>query len=258
MYGAITGDIVGSRFEFNNIRTKDFVLFHDDCFFTDDSVMTIAVAKALHESKINGYHDLETRLVYWMHEIGRRYPYCGYGGMFYHWMFSDDMGPYNSFGNGSAMRTSYCGFIADSYEEAMMLAERCSAVTHDHPEGIKGAQATTACIWLAKEGKTKEEIRRHIENDFYRLGFTLDEIRPVYQFNETCQDTVPEAIECFLESESFEDAIRTAISIGGDSDTIGAIAGGIAEAFYGIDETVKTTVRGYLDDYLLDIIDSII
>lgn len=256
MYGAIIGDIAGSRFEFNNHRSKEFKLFTQWDFFTDDTVMTIAVAKALHESKKNDYSDLEEKLVYWMKEIGRRYPDCGYGGNFAHWIMSDDSKPYNSFGNGSGMRTSECGWIADSLSNALELAERCAAVTHNHPEGIKGAKAVTACIYLARKGKTKEEIREYTESRYYRLDFTLDEIRPVYRFNETCQDSVPQAIEAFLESDSFEDAIRNAISIGGDSDTIAAMTGSIAEAYYGIEEDMVNQARSYLDDYLLSCIES--
>lgn len=258
MYGAIIGDIVGSRFEFHNIKTKDFMLFDKHCFFTDDSVMTIAVAKALHESKKNNYVDLKERCVKWMQEIGRRYPNCGYGGRFYKWvLYEDNPLPYNSFGNGSAMRTSECGMIATSLEEALNLAEICASVSHNHPEGIKGAKATTACVYLAKIGKTKEEIRQYINDNFYKLDFTVDEIRPTYNFNETCQGTVPEAIECFFESTSYEDAIRNCISIGGDCDTSGAICGGIAGAFYGVPEEFIEKANEYLDDYLKDIITSI-
>lgn len=258
MYGAIIGDIVGSRFEFNNIKTKDFKFFHEDCSFTDDSVMTIAVAKALHESKKNNYADLKEQCIKWMQEIGRRYPYCGYGGRFYKWVLIDDNPlPYNSFGNGSAMRTSECGMIAISLEEALTLAEICASVSHNHPEGIKGAKATSACIYLAKTGKSKEEIRKYVEDNFYPLDFTIDEIRPTYRFNETCQGTVPEAIECFLESTSYEDAIRNCISIGGDCDTSGAICGGIAEAYYGLSQELIDKADTYLTDYLKDIIDSI-
>ena len=255
MYGAIIGDIVGSRFEWNNIKTKDFEFFHKDCFFTDDSVMTIAVAKALHESKKNNYEDLEKQLDYYMHEIGKKYPNCGFGGSFYRWIMNDIHEPYNSYGNGSAMRTSECGFIADSFEEALSLAERCAAITHNHIEGIKGAKATTACIYLSREGKSKEEIREYINDNYYQLNFSLDEIRPSYSFDVTCQGSVPQAIEAFLESVSFEDAIRNEISIGGDSDTIAAITGSIAQAYYGIDEKLIDKARKYLDDYLLSMID---
>lgn len=254
MFGAIIGDIIGSRFEFNNIKTKEFELFNKDCRYTDDTVMTISVAKALKESKKNNYIDLEKQLDYWMHEIGRRYPDCGYGGMFYYWMFINSNQAYNSYGNGSAMRTSYCGLIANSLDEALDLAQRCAAITHNHIEGIKGAKATTACIYLAKHNKSIEEIRQYINENYYDLNFTIDEIRPTYTFNATCQKSVPQAIECFLESNSFIDSIRNAISIGGDSDTIAAITGSIASAYYGIDEELINKAKEYLDDYLLNII----
>ena len=252
MYGAIIGDIAGSRFEFNNIKTKDFELFHKNCRFTDDTVMTVAVAKALSESKKNNYEDLEKQLDYWMHEIGKKYPGCGFGGMFYRWIMKDMHQPYNSFGNGSAMRTSMCGLIADSLQEALDLAKRCAAVTHNHEEGIKAAQAVTACIYLARQKKSKEEIRDYIKNNYYRLNFTLDDIRPTYKFDVTCSGSVPEAIQAFVESDSFIDAIRNAVSIGGDSDTIAAITGSIAEAYYGIDSEYIDSANKYLDKYLLD------
>ena len=250
MYGALIGDIAGSRFEWNNIRHKNFKLFTNDCFFTDDSVMTIAVAKALHESKDNGYEELEDNLIYWMHEIGMKYPYCGYGGRFYSWMMEYETKPYNSFGNGAGMRTAECGWIAVSLDECLSLAKRCAAVTHDHPEGIKGAQAISAAIYLARTGSSIDEIREYIEENFYPLGFTLDEIRPYYRFNETCQDSCPQAIEAFLESENFEDAVKNAISIGGDSDTLAAMTGSIAEAYYGIEPELIEKTDKYLDTYL--------
>lgn len=249
IYGAIIGDIIGSRFEFNNIKTKDFELFDKHCYFTDDSVMTIAVAKALEESKANGYTNLESKLIYWMHKIGKQYPNCGYGGSFYSWIMYDSNQPYNSFGNGSGMRTSACGFIADNLDEALNLAKRCAAVSHNHLEGIKGAQAISGCIFLAKDGKNKEEIRKFASR-FYNLNFTLNEIRPAYKFDVTCQGSVPQAIEAFLESDSFEDTIRNAISIGGDSDTIAAMAGGIAAAYYGIPEYYINESNKYLDQNL--------
>ena len=258
MYGAFIGDIAGSRFEFNNRKSKDFELFTDNDSYTDDSVMTIAVAKALYESKKNGYEDLEDQLICWLHEIGKKYPHCGYGGKFYHWIMDDQKDPYNSFGNGAGMRTSYCGQIAESLDEALELSERCAAVTHDHPEGIKGAKAITACIYLARQGKDKEEIRRYVNENFYELYFMLAEIRPYYRFDVTCQGSVPEAIEAFLESDSFEDCIRNAISIGGDSDTIAAMAGSIAEAYYGINEALIKKARTYFDKYLLGYIDEIL
>ena len=238
MLGAIIGDMVGSIYEFSNHRNKEFPFFNDACWPTDDSIMTIAVAKALLETdgKAEG---LSKQAVKWMRKIGQQYPHCGYGGRFYDWMFSDHPQPYGSYGNGSAMRVSACGWAAGSIDEAKELACAVTRVTHDHPAGIDGAEATACAIYLARTGSSKEDIRRFIEENYYDLTFTLDEIRPRYRFNESCQGTVPQAIEAFLESESFEDAIRNAISIGGDSDTLAAITGGIAEAFYGISKGLR-------------------
>ena len=255
MYGAIIGDIAGSRFEFDNLKSKDFELFSKYDTYTDDSVMTIAVAKALSESKKDDYKDLEEKLIFWMHEIGKKYPNCGYGGRFYYWIMNDETKPYNSFGNGSGMRTSACAFIAKSLDEALELSKRCAAVTHDHEEGIKGAQAISAAAYLARTGKTKEEIRAYINEHFYKLDFTLKQIRKSYRFDVTCMGSVPQAIEAFLESHDFEDCIRNAISIGGDSDTIAAMAGCIGEAYYGIPEGFKQKAEAYFDPYLKQMAD---
>ena len=253
MLGAVIGDIVGSRYEWNNHKSKEFELFSKDCSFTDDSVMSLAVAKAIMESK-EDYSDLSEKAVECMQEVGRHYPYCGYGGMFKRWMFSDNPEPYNSFGNGAAMRVSASGFAAKSLEEAMLLSEKVTAVTHNHPEGIKGAEATAVAIFLARTGKSIKEIRDYINKNYYSMDFTLDSIRDSYKFNETCQETVPQAMMAFFESTSFEDAIRNAISIGGDSDTIGAITGGIAEAYYGIPDDIRKEAVRYLDKRLLKIL----
>ncbi len=188
-----------------------------------------------------------------MQEIGRKYPNCGFGGMFRKWMFSDDPEPYNSFGNGAAMRVSPCGFIAGTEEEAILLSRKVTEVTHNHPEGLKGAEAVSVAIFMARNGAVKNEIKERIEKDYYDLNFTLDSIRGDYQFNETCQRTVPQAIVAFLESASFEDAIRGAVSLGGDSDTLAAITGSIAEAFYGVPSDLKSMALTYLDRELLDI-----
>ncbi len=255
MLGAVIGDIVGSRFEWNNHRSKEFELFTEKCFFTDDSVMTIAIADAL--MKADGdISVLSDYAIKSMQEIGRPYPNCGYGGSFYHWMYSDNPEPYNSFGNGSAMRVSSCGFVAKSIEEAKALSKAVTEVSHNHPEGIKGAEATVVAIFLAKTGHSIEEIREHICENYYPMDFTLDEIRDTYEFNETCQNTVPQALEAFFESTDFEDAIRNAISIGGDSDTLAAITGGIAEAYYGIPEEIKANVPQYFKDApeLMDVV----
>ena len=209
MLGAIIGDIVGSRFEWNNHRNKDFKLFTDECFFTDDTVMTLAIAKALLDCK-GDYNNLSEKAITAMQEIGRPYPDCGYGGSFEWWMYSDTPHPYNSFGNGAAMRVSACGFIAKTLEQAKELSRKVTEVTHNHPEGIKGAEATTVAIFLARKGYKIDEIREYINEHYYKMDFTLDEIRDTYEFNETCQETVPQAIMAFLESTSFEDAIRNA------------------------------------------------
>lgn len=253
MLGAIIGDIVGSRFEWNNHRSKEFELFTSACKPTDDSIMTLAIAKALLSCK-GDYADLGKKAVYWMRKIGQPYPSCGYGGRFYGWMYSDDPQPYRSYGNGAAMRVSACGFIARSMDEAKALSKAVTEVTHNHPEGIKGAEATTVAIYLARTGGSMSEIREAIQNAYYPLNFTLDGIRETYRFNETCQETVPQAIEAFLESTGFEDAIRNAISIGGDSDTLAAITGGIAEAYYGIPETIRQSAEKYLNPELLNIL----
>ena len=268
MIGAIIGDIVGSRFEFNNHRSKEFELFTDECNVTDDSIMTLAVAKAIMEtgknlkllsndSKNNYYYYklLKSMTIRYMQEIGRKYPRCGYGGMFVRWIFSDNPMPYYSFGNGAAMRISPVGFIAPTEDEARKLSETITAVTHNHKEGMKGAEATVISIYMAKNGASKEEIRQKINKSYYKLNFTIDEIRDTYEFNETCKETVPQAIVAFLESKSFEDAIRIAISVGGDSDTLAAITGSIAEAYYGVPEDIKEKALTYLDEELRSIYD---
>jgi len=251
MLGAMIGDIVGSRFEFHNHLSKEFVFFSDECFFTDDSVMTTAVAKAI-MSCDGDWVMLGKTAIKYMQSIGQKYPNCGYGGMFRNWMFAYDPQPYYSFGNGAAMRVSPCGFAARTEEEAKLLARKVTKISHDHPEGLKGAEATAVAIFLARKGATKEEIRKRM-SIYYDLNFTIDGIRENYKFNETCQDTVPQAIEAFLESDSFEDAIRIAISLGGDSDTMAAIAGGIAEAYYGIPDEIKYGALSYLNEELLGI-----
>ncbi len=225
MIGAIAGDIIGSVYERYPIKTKDFPLFDPRCTFTDDSVLTVAVAKAILYKK-----DYAVAIK----EVGRRYPDCGYGGSFIHWLFSESSAPYNSWGNGAAMRVSPIGFAYDTAEHVLTEAERTARITHDHPEGIKGAQATALSVFLARSTQDKGLIRKEIRKRFgYDLERTLDEIRPGYHFDISCQGTVPEAIIAFLESGSFEDAVRNAISLGGDSDTLACITGGIAQAYYG-------------------------
>ena len=253
MLGAIIGDIVGSRFEWNNIKTKEFDFLTYKCFATDDSIMSLAVAQAILDCK-GDYSKLGTAAVTRMQEIGRPYPHCGFGGMFYQWIYSDNPQPYGSFGNGAAMRVSACGFAARSLEEAISLSRAVTEITHNHPEGIKGAEATAVAIYMAREGKSILEIRDYIDKHYYPMDFTLDGIRDTYEFNETCQNTVPQAIMAFLESTDFEDAIRNAISIGGDSDTLAAITGGIAEAYYGIPTDIRKHALTFLDERLLKIL----
>ena len=222
--GAVIGDVIGSVYEWNNVKTTDFPLYSEKSKFTDDTVLTIAVADALLNEK--NY----ARTIW---EYGRRYSGRGFGGRFRKWLKLDDMMPYGSYGNGSAMRVSAVGYAYNDIEKVLGVAKQTAEVTHNHPEGIKGAQATAATVFLARQGKTKEEIKRYIESTFeYNLDFTLDEIRATYDFDVSCQGSVPQSIVAFLESTNFESAIRLAISIGGDSDTIACIAGGIAAAYY--------------------------
>ncbi len=250
--GAIIGDIVGSRFEFNNYRSTDFQLFNDKCFFTDDSVMTIAIADWITNKHLTNKH-----LALYLREWGHKYPKSGYGGMFFRWLFSKEiMQAYNSFGNGSAMRVSPCGFYAKSLEEALELAKQSAEVTHNHTEGIKGAQSVAAAIYLAKTGNTKTMIKEYIEHNFgYDLSRTCDEIRKVYKFNETCQETCPEAIIAFLESHDYESAIKLGVSIGGDSDTIGAITGSIAAAFYGVPDSIIDNAQRFIPHDFIEVIE---
>ena len=246
MLGAIIGDIVGSRFEWHNIKKKDFKLFTIDCFPTDDSIMTLAVARALWEC-IGDYTNLSEQTIETMRTIGRRYPNCGYGGGFRKWLNSRNPRPYNSCGNGSAMRVSPCAYAASSLEEAIELSRKVTEITHNHPEGIKGAEATTVAVYMARTGSSIQEIREYIHENYYPMDFTLDEIRPTYRFESTCQGTVPPAIMAFLESTDFEDAIRNAISIGGDSDTVAAITGSIAGAYYGVPTNIREQALFYMD-----------
>ncbi len=263
MLGAIIGDIAGSRFEHKNLQTKDFKLFTRTCQVTDDSITTLAVAKALMEAKkmhkgskgerklsIKDTELIEKMTVKYLQELGQKYPYAGYGGMFRRWLFSEEPKPYNSFGNGAAMRVSPVAYVGKTKEEVERLAEAVTAVTHNHEEGIKGAKAVATAIFMAREGFTKTEIRNEINNRFYALDFTIDEIKDSYGFSAACQEAVPQAITAFLESDSFENAIRRAIYLGGDSDTIAAIAGSIAEAYYSVPVVIKTKALTYLDDDL--------
>lgn len=233
MYGAIIGDVVGSTYEFAKRKTKSFPLFPGGSDFTDDTIMTIAVAKALMRA-LETDEPFEEVLVESMRELGGEYPHPkgGYGIRFREWLVDPFPMPYNGAGNGSAMRVSACGLLAVTLQEALDLAEASAVVTHNHPEGIRGAQATAAAVFLAKTGHTKEEIRDYIREHFYPLDKTLEEIRPDYEFTGSCQGSVPQAIQAFLESKNYEDALRNTISLGGDADTMGAITGAIAWSFY--------------------------
>lgn len=255
--GGIVGDIVGSVYEFDNHRSKNFKLFGDyhrhKCFATDDSIMTLAVCQAFVASAPT-YENLDKNLVRCMQEVGRPYPDCGYGGHFMEWMYSDHPEPYNSFGNGAAMRVSAAAYAAYSISEALSFAEITADVTHNHPEGVKGARATAGCIYLALHDYDITQIKSFSEH-FYDIDFTLNSIRDTYRFNETCQETVPQAIVAFLESTDFEDAIRNAISIGGDSDTLACITGSIAGAYYGVPPEIEEKALSYLDPRLRSIYD---
>ena len=245
MLGAIIGDIVGSRFEWHNYKAKDFVFLNERCRMTDDSYMTLAVAEAL-LAREDDDQDLSGKAITAMQRIGQAHRYCGFGGHFMQWIFSDDPQPYGSYGNGAAMRVSPCGFMAESVEQAKQLALAVTRVSHDHPESLKAAEAISVAIYMARHGSTMEEIRELINREYYQIDFTLDEIRDAYTFDVSCQGSVPQAFEAFFESTDFEDAIRNAISIGGDSDTIAAITGGIAEAYYGIPEEIRGCVMDYI------------
>ncbi|MBQ7586076.1 MAG: ADP-ribosylglycohydrolase family protein [Desulfovibrionaceae bacterium] len=254
MIGAIIGDIVGSIYEFHNHKSKEFEFFNKRCFFTDDTVMTLAICDAFLRYKEENM-DLASMTIKCMHDLGNSYD-AGYGGMFARWLRSTNPEPYNSFGNGAAMRVSACAYAGKTIEEARHYAKIVTEISHNHPEGIKGAVATTDGIFLARLGKSIKEIKDHITKTYYSIDFTLDEIRKTYYFNETCQGTVPQAMEAFFESKDFEDAIRNAISIGGDSDTLGAITGSLAEAYYGVPESLRLKAYEFLDDRLLKILHS--
>lgn len=257
MYGAILGDIIGSPYEFDQgDKTKIFPLFSRRSCFTDDSVMTIAVAEAFLDAPPNAERAcLQSRLIGSMRRYGRLFPYAGYGGFFRKWLQSGNPQPYGSCGNGSAMRVSAVAWLFDDLETVREMAQLSAQVSHNHPEGIKGAEATASVIYLARTGSTKAEIKNYIEENFgYDLSRTCDAIRPGYHHVETCQETVPEAITAFLEGESFEDVIRTAVSLGGDCDTLTCIAGAMAEGFYGVPEELKRECRSRLDRKLRSVL----
>ncbi|MFZ5809295.1 MAG: ADP-ribosylglycohydrolase family protein [Chloroflexota bacterium] len=248
MFGAIAGDVIGSVYEHSPIKTEDFPLFHPRCCFTDDTVMTVAIAYAILES-------MDYALA--MKTFGRQYPHAGYGSAFIKWIFEEDVRPYNSWGNGAAMRVSPIGFAFDDMESVLLEAKRSAEVSHNHLEGIKGAQAAALAVFLARKGESKEEIRKQVTQICgYDLNHTIEEMRPAYTFDLSCQGSVPQAIIAFLESSGYEDAIRKAISLGGDSDTLACITGGIAQAYYKrIPPEIVNTVRRILPADLLNVVE---
>ncbi len=255
MIGAIIGDIVGSKYEFNNIKTKHFPLFSEDCRFTDDTVMTIAVYKAL-ESCHGDYSNLSQNAIKFMQEYGQMYLNAGYGSKFLLWLCRKNPNPYNSYGDGAAMRVSPVAYFAKNLEQVKFLSNEVTKVSHNHPEGLKGAEATAVAVWLALNKKSKEEIKEHIQQNYYSLNFDYESLKQNYKYSMACQNTVPQAIFCFLISKDLEDAIRTVVSIGGDCDTTGAICGAIAAAYYGVPQNIKEQALQFLDSRLLSTIES--
>ena len=258
MYGAILGDIIGSPYEFDmGGKTKDFPLFSASSQFTDDTVMTIAVAEAF----LYGGDDedgIRRKLIHYMQKYGKAYPHAGYGVRFSRWLESKAPQPYKSWGNGSAMRVAPVAWLYNDLDTVRRMARLSAEVTHNHPEGIKGAEATASAIFLGRIGKSKAEIKAYIEEQFgYDLSRTCDEIRPTYRHVESCQETVPEAITAFLEGDSFEDVIRTAVSLGGDCDTLTCIAGSMAEGFYGVPEELKAECRNRIPKGFRDVLDRV-
>ncbi len=253
MLGAIFGDIAGSLFEFNNIHTKNFELINDSCRFTDDSVMTLAIEQALLDCDGN-YLKLSKNAIARMREFGAKYPRRGYGKHFAQWLNDPTAVAYGSCGNGAAMRVSGIGYVAQSIKDCKFLSKAVTSVTHNHPEGIKGAEATAVCIYLARNNYTIKQIELYVGLHYYNLAQTVNEIRKTkFHFDAVCQETVPQAITCFLESKSYEDAIRNAISIGGDSDTLAAITGAIAEAYYGLPENFRQIALDKLTEELRNV-----
>lgn len=258
MYGAIIGDIIGSRFEFDNgSKSREFQLFTKDCEFTDDTVMTIAVAEALMDAGPDACEEeVKAHLIRSMKKWGKAYPHAGYGARFIRWVLTEDAKPYGSYGNGSAMRVSSAGWLYDSIERTREVARWTAEVTHNHPEGVKGAESLAAAIFMARNGASLSDIEMFLIEEFgYDLSRTLDDIRPVYYHVEDCMRTMPEAYTCFLESDNFESTIRNVMYIGGDTDTLGAIAGALAEAFWGIPLGMVDAASDYLSDDLFEVID---
>ena len=256
MFGAILGDIIGQPYEFDRSpKTKQFPLFCKNPRFTDDTVMTIAICDGIMKAGLDADENtMKTAMITSMQLWGHKYPHAGYGGKFYFWLAREDTRPYNSWGNGAAMRVSACGWAGRTLDEVKAMSLAVTEVTHNHPEGIKGAEATAVCVFLARQGKSKDEIGAYVRANYYPLDFTLDDIRAGYSFDVSCQGSVPQALEAFFESASFEDAIRNAISIGGDSDTIGAICGAVAEAFYGAPKEIRSKALTFLPQHLVDVL----
>jgi len=250
MFGAIIGDVVGSIYAFKNIKTKDFPLFSKGCTFTDDSVLTIAIGQALITDD-NDFINISQNAIKWMRHLGRKYPNAGYGNNFYDWLFSEKPRPYGSYGNGAGMRISACGIVGRSLDEVKYLAKSVTKVTHNHLESYQAAEAIAVSVFLLRRGYSKVELTSYIKKHYYALDFSLNSIRDAYRFTERAIDSTPEAIVAFLESTSFEDAIRNAISIGGDSDTIAAMTGSLAAEFYGIPQSIQDQMGSFLDDLLL-------
>ena len=261
MYGALLGDMIGAPYEFDRGgKTKEFPLFSERTEYTDDSVMTLAVAEALLDAREQGTENDEAAvkelLIRSMKKWGRKYPDAGYGGRFYRWLNSSNRSPYGSYGNGSAMRVSAAGWLYDNLETTRKVAAWTAEVTHNHPEGVKGAQATASAVYMARQHLPKEDIREYIVREFgYDLSRTCDEIRPGYHHVESCQKTVPEAITAFLEGISFEDVIRTAVSLGGDCDTLTCIAGSIAEAYYGVPIGMMAECQSRLEENMREVLE---
>lgn len=257
MYGAIFGDIVGSRFEFDRGPwTKNFEILTDECNWTDDTVMTVAVAEALlNAGKDASLDDIRSECVRSMKKWGQKYPDAGYGARFIHWVLTDEPTPYNSFGNGSAMRVSAAGWLYDTIERTREVARATAEVSHNHPEGIKGAECTAAVIFLGRNGASKDEIKEYVVREFgYDISKAVDELRPLHRHDETCMDTLPKALVSFLEGESLEDTIRNAVSLGGDTDTIAAIAGAMAEALYDIPLIYRIDCQKCLEEDMLQVV----
>lgn len=256
MLGAIIGDIVGSRFEFDRgSKSREFELFTKENDFTDDSVMTAAVAEGLMNAGLDtSEENIKKHIIASMKKWGQKYPYAGYGARFVSWVLTDDPKPYGSYGNGSGMRVSSVGWFYASVERTREVARWTAEVTHNHPEGIKGAESVAAAIWLARHGSSKEEIKEYISREFgYDLSRTLDDIRPVYCHVEDCMHTMPEAFECFFEAENYEETLRNVMYIGGDTDTLCAIAGAVAEAKWGIPDDIVKKAESYIDPDLMEV-----